>query len=114
MSFGQRADIVVNKGEDGNISISESHGSFANPDSKLSFAKITGWIEKGMSDNAIAERFQDTLFVARLGNSIFFHTILNILFGCKDAKMFLYIKIITNKMFPNTKNSVNCVSADIK
>ena len=70
MSFGQRADIVVNKGEDGNISISESHGSFANPDSKLSFAKITGWIEKGMSDNAIAERFQDTLFVAGLGDII--------------------------------------------
>ncbi len=70
VSFGQRADIVVNKGEDGNISIIESRGLFAYPDRKLSFAKLTGWIEKGMNDLEIAERFQDTLFVASLGNSI--------------------------------------------
>lgn len=70
VSFGQGANIVVKKGEDGNISISESRGLFAYPDSKLSFAKITGWIEKDMSDIEIAERFQDTLFVAGLGDSI--------------------------------------------
>lgn len=70
VSFGQGANIVVKKGENGNFSVIESRGLFAYPDRKLSFAKLTGWIEKGMNDLEIAERFQDTLFVASLGNSI--------------------------------------------
>lgn len=70
VKLSQKADILVNKGEDGSITVSKSHGLFSYPESKISFARKTGWIEEEMSDTEIAERFQDTLFIASIGNNI--------------------------------------------
>ncbi len=65
--LGEGKDIFIVKNEaDGTLSIKDSHGVFFIPDSKKDFALKTGWIEKGMSDIQILERFLDTGFEASL------------------------------------------------
>lgn len=65
VNFGN-ADMIVAVAEDGKMTVGETNGLFAWPEEKLQFAKKTGWVEPGMNDVQMAERFSDKDFESSL------------------------------------------------
>ena len=63
---GQSLSIVKVEDEDFEFRIVDSHKVFDYPEERLAFAHKTGWIDGELSDQKIAERFADTLFVKYL------------------------------------------------
>lgn len=60
---GKEISIIKNKGEEG-LKIKDSHGVFAYPQDKMTFATKTGWYDKTLDDSHNADRLADTLFVS--------------------------------------------------
>lgn len=50
------------EGDESSMQVIKSYGLMALPDGRYDFALKTGWIEKGMTDVEMAERFQDKEF----------------------------------------------------
>ena len=62
VKLGPNKELTVLRTDDGKMSVGETHGLFAWPEEKLEFAKKTGWVEPGMNDVQMAERFTDKDF----------------------------------------------------
>ncbi|MBO4613405.1 MAG: hypothetical protein J5671_09615 [Bacteroidaceae bacterium] len=63
-------ELTIVFAEDGTMSITDSRNILNYPQSQISFGLATGWIEKGMSDAEMAERFADEGFVSYLSESL--------------------------------------------
>lgn len=65
------ADFTVKKAEDGKMTVTESHGLLAYPDSIMVFAKKTGWLDTNLNDKQNAERLSDDNFISwNVGNAV--------------------------------------------
>ena len=63
-------ELVVTIADDGTMTIVDSRNVFSYAVSKKNFALATGWIEDGMSDSQMAERFADKDFINYLGSTL--------------------------------------------
>jgi len=63
-------NLMIKESEDASLSIIDSHGIFAYRDTKMAFARATGWIKEDMSDIQIAENFADTLFLTYIADKL--------------------------------------------
>jgi len=60
--------MLVKQVGDTTFSVDKTFGFIAYPAEKLDFARKTGWIESGMSDKEIQERFADENFTKTIGD----------------------------------------------
>ena len=69
VDLSEGKDIIIVKSEaDGTFSVKESHGMFAYPDKRITFACGTGQYDASLTDVENAERMADTLFMAWMQN----------------------------------------------
>jgi len=67
VTLADTLSLIVKQVNDTTFSVTDSYGLFSYPAEKLSFAKKTGWVEEGMSDKQMQERFKDVDFPKSLG-----------------------------------------------
>lgn len=64
-------DIIIERAEDGTMTITESHGLFAYEASRLDFARKTGQFKDELTDVTNAQRMADNRFLNELSEKLF-------------------------------------------
>lgn len=64
-------DFIVQRDEDGTMTITESHGLFAYEESRLDFARKTGQYKDDFTDVTNAKRMADNRFLDQLSETLF-------------------------------------------
>lgn len=66
VSFSSNKNMLVQRADDGKLTVKESHGLYAISPKEMDFALKTGWVKQDMPDVQLATQMADTAFVSFL------------------------------------------------
>ena len=66
VSFSSNKNMLVQRADDGKLTVKESHGLYAISPKEMDFALKTGWVKQDMPDVHLATQMADTAFVSFL------------------------------------------------
>ena len=66
VSFSSNKNMLVQRADDGKLTVKESHGLYAISPKEMDFALKTGWVKQDMPDVQIVTQLADTAFVSFL------------------------------------------------
>lgn len=68
VSFSSNKNMLVQRADDGKLTVKESHGLYAISPKEMDFALKTGWVKQDMPDVQLATQMADTAFVSYISS----------------------------------------------